>query len=241
MKRIIATIGAVLVAVVFLIIVITERGISVTGSGVLDTRQFDYSDFTRIEVHNGFQVDLTQSDTFSIEITSDDNVWEYLNVTKSGSTLLIWLWADNSYLNTTQEARITMPNLYGIELSGGSQATINGFSSSHDLSINLSGGSRVVGDIIAADADFDLSGGSRVNLEGTADNLDVNGSGASHLDLENFSVDNADINLSGGSSATVNVDGTLDVNLSGGSHVTYVGNPTLGDRDLSGGSELRKK
>ena len=61
------------------------------------------------------------------------------------------------------------------------------------------------------------------------------------MDLEAFLVNNADIGLSGGGKATVNVDGTLDVNLSGGSKVLYVGEPTLGDRDLSGDSTVSKK
>jgi len=63
----------------------------------------------------------------------------------------------------------------------------------------------------------------------------------SQLDLEAFSVNNADVNLSGGGKATVNVNGTLDVNLSGGSKVLYVGEATLGDVDLSGGSTVNRK
>ena len=98
----------------------------------------------------------------------------------------------------------------------------------------------MTGDITARDAYFDLSGGSQVNLEGTAEDLDINGSGGSHLTLAAFSVNNADINLSGGGRATINVNGTLDVNLSGGSGVTYIGEPTLGDIDLSGDSTISK-
>jgi hypothetical protein len=219
----------------------TGCGIGITGSGNLITEQRNFSDFTNVEAHNGFQLELSQANTFSIEITADDNLWEYLEVTKSGDTLKIKLDSGRFYHSADLRAKISMPELKALDLSGGSQAIITNFSSSHDFSINLSGGSRVVGDITADDANFDLSGGSRVNLEGTADFLEVHGSGGSHLDLENFSVDNADIHLSGGGSATVNVDGTLDAHLSGGSNVTYAGNPSLGDIDLSGGSEVRKK
>lgn len=105
----------------------------------------------------------------------------------------------------------------------------------------MSRGSRITGSITAGDADFGLSGGSQVNLEGTADDLEINSSGGSQLDLEAFSVNNADVNISGGGRATVNVSGTLDVNLSGGSRVLYIGEPTLGDIDLSGDSTVSKK
>ena len=74
-----------------------------------------------------------------------------------------------------------------------------------------------------ASGGLDLSGGSRVVLTGSADDLVVKGSGGSQLDLETFSVANA------------------DVNLSGGSKVIYIGEPTLGDINLSGDSTLSKK
>ncbi len=217
------------------------QDVFVKGSGNLITESYNLSDFTKVEAHNGFMLELTRSSVFSVEITVDDNVQEYLEVDKSGDTLRIRLKRNHAYSSATLEVKITMPNLYGLSLSGGSRADIAGFSSSHDLSINLSGGSRVAGDITAGDAGFDLSGGSQVYLEGTVDDLDIDGSGGSNLDLENFPADDAAINLSGGSGATVNVGGTLNINLSGGSRVIYVGEPTLGDTDLSGGSELKRK
>ncbi len=221
----------------------------------------EFSGFTGIEASHGFEVEITQSDSYSVVITADDNLFdEHITVSKAGDTLKIRLRSNYIYSSATLIAKVTMPDLYRLDLSGGSRASINGFSSSHDFSAQLSGGSRVSGDIVAADADFNLSGGSQVNgditvadvefslsggsqvdLKGSADNLVVKGSAGSQLDLEAFSVDNADINLSGGSRVTVNVDGTLDVNLSGGSKVLYIGQPTLGDIGLSGDSTVSKK
>ncbi len=69
----------------------------------------------------------------------------------------------------------------------------------------------------------------------------MDASGGSTLDLENFPVHDASIGFSGGSSGTIRLDGTLDADLSGGSRLFYVGSPTLGDIDTSGGSGLQKK
>ena len=55
------------------------------------------------------------------------------------------------------------------------------------------------------------------------------------------SVVDANVEMSGGGRATVNPSGRLDVNASGGSHVYYVGNPTLGDIDTSGGSSVERE
>ena len=241
-KVIIGIAAAVVVAVVLLAVfgVIGGGGFAIVGSGDLTSKNFDLSDFTEIVARSGFQLEIAQSSTFSVEVTADDNAMDYINVSKSGNTLRIGPQWNRSFRSVTLRAKITMPDLHEIKLSGGSQASISGFSSSHDLSVGLSGGSGVTGDITAGDAYFDLSGGSQVNLQGTAEDLDINGSGGSQLDLEAFSVNNADVSLSGGGRATINLSGILDVNLSGGSRVTYIGEPTLGDINLSGDSTVSK-
>ena len=231
----------VLMAALLTLVLFLGCGAVVTGSGDLETEIYDFSDFTKVEAQNGFQVELTKSSVYSIEITTDDNVEEYIEVTESGDTLRIRLTGFRAYNSVTLAAKITMPAIYGINLSGGSQADITGFSSSHGFSAALSGGSGLTGNIIIDDADFDLSGGSQVNLWGTATDLEINSSGGSQLDLETFPVNNANINISGGGTATVNISGALDVNLSGGSKVIYIGEPIIDDTILSGGSTVSKK
>ena len=231
----------ILMVALLMLLLLVGCGVIVTGSGNLETETFNYNDFAVIEVHNGFQVDLKKSSDFSIEITIDDNLQEYLEVNKSGNTLIIRMQQNRVYPSSTLSAKITMPDISRLDLSGGSQADVAGFNLSHDLSIELSGGSRINGDISAADIDLDLSGGSRIELVGAADNLVADGSGGSHLGLGSFPVGSANIKISGGGEATIDVSGTLDLDLSGGSIVLYSGEPKLGDIDLSGGSTFSKK
>lgn len=216
------------------------RGV-VFGSGDSETRTFDYTDFTRIEAHNGFHVEITESSSYSIEVTTDDNVWKYLDISKNGDTLVIEFEWNRSYTSVIKEAVITMPDIEGIQLSGGSKGEIDGFSSSNDFSAKLSGGSRLEGDITADDTDLNLSGGSRVTLSGSGDNLLVDSSGGSRVNLEEFPVKDANIKISGGGFADIDMDGILDANLSGGSKVIYSGDLELGDLDLSGGSTVSRK
>ena len=78
-------------------------------------------------------------------------------------------------------------------------------------------------------------------MVGSADNLIVDGSGGSQFELGSFPVGNANIKISGGGRATVNVNGTLDLDLSGGSRVIYDGEPKIGDIEFSGGSTITRK
>jgi hypothetical protein len=216
-------------------------GQTVTGSGNLTTETHDFSDFSRIEAHSGFELEVTRADTFSIEITADNNVQQFIIVEKSGDTLDIRLQGTPFYHSVTLRATVTMPELHYLELTGGSEAAITGFRSEHDFEANLSGGSQLSGDIISANAEFELNGGSQVFLEGAGEDLTIDASGGSQLDLEDFPIDDAAISMSGGSQATINISGTLDAYISGGSQIFYVGTPTLGDTECSGGSGINHK
>ena len=189
----------------------------VVGSGDLVTREEFFSDFTSVDVGGGFNVEISQSSSYSVLVTADDNVMENILVSKSGDTLNVGVnWAV-SLSSVTLKVEITMPELRELELSGGVQGRIEDITSSDSISIDLSGGSHLTGN-------------------GEAVDLTVDGSSGSHLDFTDFIVQDASVELSGGSHATINLNGTLDADLSGGSQLHYYGDPTLGDIEKSGGS-----
>jgi hypothetical protein len=228
-----------LIAVVTLLIIpLGCFGAEITGSGNLEMKSENFSGFTKIEANNGFEVVVSKSSTYSVEITADDNVHKYIDVSKSGDTLKIKTDSGHTWHSVTLRANITMPDLNEIDLSSGAQATVSGFSFTHDFSVNLSSGSHFTGEIDVGDADINLSSGSHITLTGSAGDLEADGSSGSHFNLEDFALNNADVTLSGGSHADIDVSGTLDVNLSGGSHLTYTGNPAMGDINVSGDSTL---
>ncbi len=216
--------------------------VSLTGSGNVVTQEEAISDFDKVDISHSFVVDIKQGENFSVIIRVDDNLVEQLQVEKFGSTLKIGLKSDVSIVsNATLEAEITMPQLTGLDLSGASNATISGFKSTKNLTVDLSGASSLRGDIEAGDTSFDLSGSSNANLTGSGGNLTLDASGSSDVDLSDFPVADAEIEASGASTVTVKPSGRLDVNASGASDVYYLGNPSMGAIDTSGASSVEPK
>jgi hypothetical protein len=195
---------------------------TIEGSGNVVTRTFDISDFTGVDVGGGFRVEITQSSSYSVRVTADNNTFDYMDVFKADDTLTIGLRGGFSFRDVTLKAQISMPNLYSLVLSGGTQGTADEFTSTQDFNPVL-------------------SGGSSLKLEGAANNLNLVATGGSRSDLSEFPVHNATVLLSGGSQATLNMNGILNANLSGGSQLQYIGTPTMGDISLSGGSTITKK
>ena len=194
----------------------------VVGSGNLVTNEQLFSDFTSVDARSGFLVEISKSNEYSILVTTDDNVMEFIEITKSGDTLNIGVKWGSSIISTTMKVKITMPELDSLELSGGSQGKLEEFIFTNSFSIDLSGGSSLVG-------------------LGEANDFTINASGGSILDFSDFSANDVNVELSGGSQATINIDGTLDADLSGGSHLSYIGDPTLNNIETTSGSTIIKK
>jgi len=206
------------------------------------TETLDFQDFSAVDAGSAFQVSITQSSTYSVRITAGDHVYDRIKVTQEGETLKISVEPGVFFGVFNAKAEIAMPALNSIELSGASKGTVEGFSGTNPFAAMVSGASSfefsnfVVGDVV-----FDVSGASHVSGQGTGSNLTLTVSGASNLDLTSFQVNDADVNLSGASYATVYPTGRLDVDASGASSLQYLGEPTLGNVNTSGGSNVNKK
>ncbi len=236
-------------------------GFEITGSGNLQTEDFAFSDFTRVDVGSTFEVEILQAASYSVSVTADDNLFQYIQVSKEGETLKIGLRPFSIFGHRTLKARVTLPELNGVELSGASRGTVSAFSSNHDLDIqvsgassleladiscgdasfDVSGASTVTGELSAANAGFDVSGASTIQLEGSAGDITADVSGASRARFAAFPVNNADITLSGASTCSLELDGRLDADLSGASRLEYSGEPTMGTINTSGASTISEK
>jgi hypothetical protein len=207
------------------------------------TKTYNYKDFSAVSISSGMYLNVTQADTYSIEINADESDFKYLRVEKKGDALKIYFHRNFfSFFKRHHkvEINIQMPALTGLDLSGGSNANIKMDNASKSFSAELSGGSHLEGNLTCGDVSFDFSGGSKVNLTGKGKDIKIDGSGGSKFNLKDFLVDNVEADMSGGSHATVTMNGTLNTEQSGGSRITYYGNMSLGQTDFSGGSGVSK-
>jgi len=194
---------------------------SKTGSGKIVTIEEAFSDFDSLDISHTFKVEVVQGDTYDVVLHIDDNFVDDLEIVQQGAVLRIGLKPDfrGGITNATLEAKITMPDLSGIEVSGASQAELRGFASNSPFA-------------------GEVSGAGSAELSGHGDGLTADVSGGSSVDLADYPVTDALIDASGASSVTVYVSGTLSASASGASSVQYLGDPTLGSIDISGASNV---
>lgn len=151
------------------------------------TVTFDLRDFTEISVPTPFNVTVTQGPDFSVEVTVDADVVQRVDVTQTGSRLNIALLPGDSNIETL-DAFVTMPVLNRIDLTGVVNATLNDFNQSQ-MTVNVGGVSRLRGNALMIG------------------DLSASVSGVSLLDFGDIRpLGNANIDVSGVSQATLNMD-----------------------------------
>ena len=220
------------------------RGIligGIKGSGQVVTEELELTGFDRIEVGNTFEVTISRAGLYDIIVEADDNLLEYIDVSKSGETLSIRLQSGRSTRNATLRVQVALPELRSVSFRGASRGRIQGFEMGQ-FDATLSGASFLSGDIVTGDIGISLSGASAVELTGTGPSLSLKASGASKADLGQFKVNTASINLSGASTASIIAFDVLDpVSLSGASKLTYSGNPLVRNLHTSGASTINSE
>ncbi len=212
----------------------------ITGSGTAVTKDFDLAGFTAVAAGSAFEVEISRADTYSVAVIVNENLVERLDVGVSGDTLRIYL-KPGIARNAVLKAKVTMPALSGLDLSGASRTTVTGFDSNLALNSEVSGASTLRGDLTCGNAQFNVSGASKVALRGSAYDLKVKASGASTVDLSNFTSRNTVVNASGASHVSVAASGSLAVEASGASTVRYAGEPTNLKANTSGASSVGQK
>lgn len=122
--------------------------------------------------------------------------------------------------------------------SGGGSANMY-CKEANSIKAAMSGGGDLNMDINTKDLKLSISGGGDASIKGDAKDSDIIISGGGSLSAEDFEVENCILSLSGGGDASVYVSAKLTLAVSSGGEVSCYGKPSIINKKLSGGSELR--
>ena len=267
--RTVLVIFLVLIAAVFLFFFVPWGWQSpLKGSAQLKTENYNFDNFTKVEINGPFEVAVSYADNYSVNITANDNIFSMVQCINENNLLKVIVQSSSfmgkhhiQFVDTTMKIAITLPQLRSCSLSGNANSTITGFESragidfnvsktstleipqmtAGDLNFTVSGQSSVSGNITAGDINLNISATSNIQLGGSGSILNCKASGASKALLDNLLVENAIVNLKNASSGNINAAVKIDADLSGSSDLIYYGNPVMGNTKISGDSTMTKK
>lgn len=189
------------------------------------TRQFNVSDFSKVDVRGAFVIRFRKGDKYSVVADGRDDDMGDMDVRVNGKTLEVDIDRRGGLFSWTNRKRvgltITVPTAIDeLKLSGASKASLAGFGKYDKLDLDLSGACRTVFDGDVDELSISLSGASNIKLRGHARNLEADLNGASKIEATALNADKASVHASGASHANFGQVGSLDSKTSGASKVT---------------------
>ncbi len=194
------------------------------------------SDFQKIEVSNGIEAVISQSENQSISIETDENLQEIILTKIEGGVLKIS--AASGYSSSkSPKATVHLPVISGLTTSSGANLKCDNTLIVKDIIIKSSSGSEMTIQIEANDMRVGASSGSSATISGKAQKLSTDTSSGSDLNCKKLMANQVVSEASSGSTTKVTPIESLDAKASSGASIDYFKKPkTIFIKESSGGS-----
>lgn len=201
--------------------IVSLRTGQIQGSGNITTETRDVGAFTVIDVAGVGEVVITQGDTNSLTVETDDNLHAIVLGDVRDDTLYLGIKANQGFSDATRITfTVTVKELTAISFSGAGTVSVRDLSG-EQLTVNH-------------------SGAGRVTVAGTVGEQRVTLSGAGNYDGAALASERAMVELSGFGSVVVNVSERLDATVSGAGSIAYIGSPELHEQ-VSGLGSIQQR
>jgi hypothetical protein len=160
-------------------IVLTFVILAVLTAGCATGKEVSVTDFDKVEIQDGFHVDIIVGEAYSVILKVDDDVLKKVEAVKQGDTLVLRAKPFQGIIDASLAAEVTMPALTALSLGSGSHVNVKG--SGDDLTLTASAGSHAdLSGFRVENADVTARSGSHVTAN-VSGKLDVSASGGSHV------------------------------------------------------------
>ena len=200
-----------------------------SGNVIRETRQV--SGINRVSLSGFGHVEITQGESESLTVSTDDNIMPLIKTDVRGNTLVLEFTNEGKRRNIDPSDGINytlvVKDLERIDVSGAGDIHV-GPLEAETLKVDLSGAGNLEFDSVRADElVIDVSGAGSIIIAGQVKGQEINHSGVGTYHAAELESDTAIVNISGAGSATIWVKEILDVNVSGLGNIIYYGTPRV--------------
>ena len=213
----------------------------VSGNGKITRQDRRVGSFSEVDVSGSIQLHLRQENSSGVEVETDENLIEFLEVYTEGKTL--YIRPKRGYnLDPSEDIIVyaTAPSFRSVEASGSCDLIgDNLISGNEEFNIRVSGSGSINMEVDLARISTRISGSGSVQLKGRAQSFEARVSGSGDVKCLDLITETTSLDLSGSSDASVTANKELDVRVSGSGHVKYKGSANVRQK-ISGSGEVEK-
>lgn len=203
------------------------------------------SSFTGISVSSGIDLYLTQGNEETVAVSASEQKYlDRLTTEVVDGTLKIYYdnkdagWKYSGKANL--KAYVSFKTLEKLNVSAGSNATVDGSIKSDKLDLHVTSGADFTGAISAKELVARINSGASAKVTGSADKFTINVNSGADFKGYDFAVDYCDASVSSGGSVHLTINKELAAKASSGGDIHYKGTGLISDIKTSSGGSVKK-
>ncbi len=214
-------------------------GNKVVGNGNITTQTVNTSDYDEIKLVGSMDVELVSGTEGAIQVTTDENLHEYLEISTEGNDLIIKT-KKNYYLKSKKGILVTVPfrDLTAIKMVGSGDINTKDVIQGENLEVTLTGSGDINLELDATFVDATITGSGDVRLSGKTNSLEVSVTGSGDFRGSDLDSNDTEVTVSGSGDAKVVAKKSLKARVSGSGDIGYTGNPERRDTKTSGSGNI---
>ena len=186
--------------------------------GPVETRSFDLADFQSIRVNGHAQVKLAQGDSFAVNVSANEEVFDYLDYYVENGVLVLQNKDRMQIRAETYTVYVQAPVLKDVTVNGAGDVNLMGYQSDTPFGIQVNGAGDIdltdvrvpslqievngAGDIVCEALDVEelsveVNGAGDARLGGRATNARFKIAGAGDIDAKNLKTEHVDVKKAG--------------------------------------------
>jgi hypothetical protein len=211
---------------------------SVTGNRnvITETRKIN-DDFTKIEVGQGIQLFITQSDDLSLVVKADENLHKLIRTEVKNGVLKISS-KRNIRRAKSKKIYLSAPNINAIKATSGSDVVTENTIRADIFEVHVSSGADARIDINADTVNSSSSSGADLRIKGRANYYTAKATSGSSIRAYSLESKNATVKVNSGANIDVFVTESLTAKATSGGDIDYRGNPKKIDKKKSSGGSI---
>jgi hypothetical protein len=195
------------------------------GNGNVTTRRVAVQDFSELDIDGVFNVYLKQDDRIRLQVKTDENLQEIIEVEQINDVLYIKTDLNADYTATQMDIYISIPDISYISLEGVTALYCENAFALSDLLIDKSNTGNLYLNAKLNTLTLNASGSGEIELIGKAERAVINNSMVGDISAFNFYTTSMKLDHDGTGDVEIYVLESLEVALSGVGDVYYKGDP----------------
>lgn len=209
-------------------------------SGNVVKREREVQAFDAIVANGSFELILTQGESNTVIVESDEAAQEFIKTIIDGSALKIDIIESNKKTKTIK-IHVTVSDLNSLILLGNVAAVSEGVLNCNKLFLFMGGTTSLKINLMASDLDLETGDASNAILTGAIDVFKVRATDDSDVDAFALESQICSLKATGFPEVRLNVVKELDLIVTGGGNVYYTGDPEIKSRIFAGSGFVVKR